>query len=344
MQESDFKLFNEYCKGYEYIPTVLPVQKRLIVIGDIHGDYKMAIKCFKIAKLIDNDLNWVGGDTTVIQMGDQLDNFRPCNVLTSEEQTTKYKIPEDIMVFNFFDDMHKKAKLHGGKVISLLGNHEILNVMGEFMYVLKSDLDKFKNIPGYTDFNTGDDARRSGFKQGNEYAKRLACSRISAIIIGSYLFVHAGVVPKFMKDVKLKSVDDLQSINLIMRKWLLGLVDNNKLIQILTLSPSSLFWDRILGSLPPNLDKNDPRCEKNLSMALKTLNVNGIIIAHCPQVFVNKTGINQTCDGGIWRVDVGTPYAFNTFDSEYQQTGNPASIRQVQVLEILNDKTINIIK
>lgn len=342
MEYSDTKFFNEYCKGYEYIPTVLPVQKRLIVIGDIHGDYQMAIKCFKIAKLIDDNLNWIGQDTTVIQMGDQLDNFRPCNVLT--ETSTKYKIPEDIMVFNFFEDMHQKAKVFGGRVISLLGNHEILNVMGEFMYVLKSDLSKFKNVPGYENFSSGEDARRSAFKQGNEYAKKMACGRISSIIIGSYLFVHAGVVPKFIKDVKLNNVSDLESINLIMRKWLLGLIDNNKLIQILTLSPSSMFWDRILGSLPPNLKMSDPRCEKNLSATLKILNINGIIIAHCPQMFINKMGINHTCDGNIWRVDVGTPYAFNNFDNDYLQSGKPSSLRQVQVLEILDDKIINVLK
>ena len=299
---------------------------------------------FKIAKLVDNDLNWIGNDTTVIQMGDQLDNFRPCNTMTSEEHVTNYKIPEDIMVLDFFNDMHKKAVKAGGKVISLLGNHEILNVMGEFMYVLKSDLDKFKNIPGYENHKTGEDARKTAFKQGNEYAKKLACSRISAIIIGSYLFVHAGVVPKFIKDIKLKDRNDLHAINIIMRKWLLGLIDNNKLIQILTTAPSSLFWDRILGSLPPNLDKNDPRCEKNLNQALKILNINGIIVAHCPQMFVNKTGINSTCDGGIWRVDVGTPYAFNTFDSDYLQSGKPSHLRKVQVLEILDDKITNILK
>ena len=44
MEDSDIRIFNEQCKGYEYIPTILPVQKRLIIIGDIHGDYKMAVQ------------------------------------------------------------------------------------------------------------------------------------------------------------------------------------------------------------------------------------------------------------------------------------------------------------
>ena len=46
---------------------------RIIAIGDIHGDYYIFIELLKLAKVIDNNLNWIGKDTYVIQLGDTLD-------------------------------------------------------------------------------------------------------------------------------------------------------------------------------------------------------------------------------------------------------------------------------
>ena len=71
------------CKKYEKIPHILPKRKRVIAIGDIHGDWELTLKCLKIAGVInkdctnEKDVKWTGGDTVVVQIGDQVDRCRP---------------------------------------------------------------------------------------------------------------------------------------------------------------------------------------------------------------------------------------------------------------------------
>ena len=75
MAANDEIEFNEICEGYEYIPSVLPAVERIIVIGDLHGDWNMTIESLKVAKVIDNNLQWIGGKTHVVQVGDQVDQI-----------------------------------------------------------------------------------------------------------------------------------------------------------------------------------------------------------------------------------------------------------------------------
>ena len=65
-------------------------QKKLVAIGDIHGDLSVA-KCLKLANVIDRNIpndtvdirkiNWSGGNTFVVQLGDQIDRVRPTNYI-----------------------------------------------------------------------------------------------------------------------------------------------------------------------------------------------------------------------------------------------------------------------
>ena len=45
-------------------------------VGDIHGDLQKALACLEMAGVLAEDeghIRWVGGDTTVVQLGDVLD-------------------------------------------------------------------------------------------------------------------------------------------------------------------------------------------------------------------------------------------------------------------------------
>ena len=47
-----------------------------VAVGDIHGDLAKAIALFKLAGVVEERerrLIWIGGDTTVVQLGDVLD-------------------------------------------------------------------------------------------------------------------------------------------------------------------------------------------------------------------------------------------------------------------------------
>jgi hypothetical protein len=49
-------------------PTYLPPVKRLIAIGDLHGDIEKTRAVFDLAGLTDKRGRWNGGDTTVVQV------------------------------------------------------------------------------------------------------------------------------------------------------------------------------------------------------------------------------------------------------------------------------------
>ena len=64
----------------------LPDGAKLVAIGDIHGDLSVCIKSLKLAGVIPlstpnyfeslkdiDDIEWIGGNTYVVQLGDQID-------------------------------------------------------------------------------------------------------------------------------------------------------------------------------------------------------------------------------------------------------------------------------
>jgi len=349
-QKFDKKKFLTECKKYVYIPITFPPQDRIIVIGDLHGSYDLTISALKIAKVIDNDKNWIGKNTFIVQCGDQIDSCRPDKYKCDHPEATINDKPDDIKILHFFTSLNKKAMKSGGRVISLLGNHELMNVLGNINYVSYENLkalSKKKNYKKHEKYQlqdisispekkyaydikidikeiesyitSGEDKRRELFEPGNKYGKFLACTRISVLVIGSFLFVHGGIIPDFTKKLNIKNKYDLYKLNYIIRKWLLGLIDNKMVARTLNKAKESMFWNRILGELPEKLNKNDPKCIEYLDPVLKIFKIKKMIIGHTPQYFHNNTGINSTCGERVWRVDVGYSHAFDGFDEEYNK-------------------------
>jgi Calcineurin-like phosphoesterase len=352
-ETKDRQIFEKYCKKHKYYPLVLPSKKQIIAIGDLHGDYDLTIRVLKLAKLIDDNNKWIGKDTYVVQVGDQLDSCRPyekkCDVPDSDNLSSFSETSaEDVRILELFTELDEQAQKDGGAVISLLGNHEIMNVMGNLNYVSYNDVQKFKDYKDPKNqslkFDTPKDARIHAFKPGNEYAELMACTRVPAIIIGSFIFVHAGFINKFLEKLNMNGRPDLYKISYILRKWLLGIIDKNNVINIISSARYSLFWDRILGSIPPDMNNDYPQCVDYLNKALDVFQVDKMIIGHTPQFFTHNMGINKTCDDKLWRVDFGGSFGFHKFDKEFKKNGNSINLRNAQVLKIINDKEIVILK
>ena len=339
--------FQNFC-GDDYIltPSILPKVPRIVVIGDIHGDFQLIVSIIKQAKVADyvqNQLIWTGGNTHVVQVGDQIDRCRPylrdgMVVNCDTPYATRNDEANDITVLKLFNELHKQAVQEGGAVICLLGNHETMNSEGILDYVSYAGIQEFSNyIDPYTGkkFKSGKKARRHAFAPGNQYGKLMGCSRIPAIIIGSNLFVHAGIINDFIKEHNIKGRNDLHRINTAVKLWLMGVLKSNDesyVNSIVQASDTSLFWTRVLGMLPPNLDKDDPSCAENISNVLHTFEVDRIIIGHTPQ-FIHSVGINSTCNKHVWRIDTASSSAFNNLGlSTYSNT-----FRKPQYLEIRND-------
>lgn len=391
--------FNKYCKDYTYTPFILPGVERIVVFGDIHGDYKLAVNLLlisKVAKIIeesDDDENsvssnendskikksklykmkWIGGKTHVVQVGDQVDRCRVYGNLTCDlPQTTLHDENSDIKIMELFTDLHEQAIKVGGAVISLLGNHEINNAMGILTYVSAKGLDGFKDYEDPNDknikFNSGYDARKHAFKPGNEYGMYMGCTRLPAVIIGSNLFAHAGIVDELIKQQKdnkdnkdefklnydskyfnknifyFKDRDDFENVNIVIKRWLMGIVKENKVTDIVSSKyhEKSMFWNRILGMLKTKLPYERESCKDNLDKVMKLFKVKNLIIGHTPQSMQDGLYINATCGNKVWRVDTASSAAFDRFDETYISSGNRLETRKFQYLVIENDTKYNI--
>jgi hypothetical protein len=332
--------FNSACKskGYQHkLPHIISgtKYKRIIVIGDLHGDVKKTLKALLVANVINRKSKWIGGKTAVVQIGDQLDGCRPTgeNDDCSEDGTKDYA---DIRVMDILDKFHKKAVKHGGAIFSLIGNHEVMQE-DDNRYISPNSYKYFNN---YVDPNTGKTisdgkkARKHAFQPGNEYAVRLACTRQTALIIGDFLFVHAGILPNLAKNLSIKQ------LNLVIRNYLLGkqgfsgdeeiegVGTVKDLINNYNISP---FWPRFFGQMKHSVSDKNYLCRTKLQPTLDYYEVNGMFVGHTPQ-FMYGRGINSTCSNKLWRVDVGMSSAFQKFSDKRKSRD-----RKVQVLQIKNN-------
>ena len=91
---------------------------KIVAIGDVHGDYDQYLAILKDNKLIDSKLNWVGGKTHLVQLGDIPDRG-----------------PDSLKVMRHMEKLQKQARRKRGFVHALLGNHEVMNVAGDLRYV-----------------------------------------------------------------------------------------------------------------------------------------------------------------------------------------------------------------
>ncbi len=106
----------------------------VVAIGDVHGDFDDFVAILRRTGLIDKQNHWTGGKTTFVQVGDLLDRG-----------------PKPREVMDLMMALEKEAVQAGGRVVSLLGNHEMMNIMGDLRYV---------TTVNYASFADGDSEKR----------------------------------------------------------------------------------------------------------------------------------------------------------------------------------------
>jgi hypothetical protein len=340
-QYSFKKLWKIKCSKYNQNldPDILPKVPRIIVIGDVHGDWNRTIKALKIAKLINDNDHWIGGNTVVVQVGDQIDRCRYNSIPCNTKSATVNDEGNDMKILKYFTNLHHQAKQYGGAVYSLLGNHELMNVQQNLTYVSYEGLNEFNNYITNKGniIKNGKDARLWAFKTGNDMSEYLACTRKVAIIIGSNLFVHAGILPNIAKKY------NVNSINKIMALYLWNVLKNtSKYKDIISPGSYSPLWNRVIGKLGLNSNNIDDIknlngksvCAKIMKPLRQIYNVGKIYVGHTPVI---SQGITNVCNKQIWLTDNAISQAFDIFFPSNTK-------RKIQVLEILNDgEIINIL-
>jgi Calcineurin-like phosphoesterase len=127
-------------------PAKTPADQReaVVAIGDVHGDFDDFVIILQRVGLINAQHHWTGGQTTFVQVGDLLDRG-----------------PKPREVMDLLISLEKEAPKAGGRVVSLLGNHEMMNIMGDLRYVT------VENYAAYADSNSAE-RQKSAYQ---EYVK-----------------------------------------------------------------------------------------------------------------------------------------------------------------------------
>ncbi len=227
---------------------------RIVAFGDVHGDIAALRSVMKKAGLIDDMDRWTGADTVVVQTGDLLDRG-----------------DDEIEIINLLEKLKIEAQKRGGEIYTLSGNHEIMNLKGDFRYVTEKGMSSFRDKLGIS--------REEAFRPGGIYSKILSNYPVIKIF-NRNVFVHGGL----SKDHVSYGVD---KINSEVRQWMLGKGAYPKNIE-------NVWWMRDYSR---NTDSDD--C-KRLEEVLNLLNADRMVVGHTVQEYANGF-----CGGRIIRIDTG---------------------------------------
>lgn len=150
--------------------------RKLIAVGDVHGQFEGLVRILRHAKLIDDQQHWCGGHNRLVQMGDILDRG-----------------PFSLKVDALLERLQLEALATGGEVIRLVGNHELELMMENYLI---------------TEF------QREQAMQIREHmlGQVLAGDLKAAYAYKGFLFTHAGVTRKLFRIFKLQ-LDDPSAAN-----------------------------------------------------------------------------------------------------------------------------------
>ena len=106
---------------------------RVVAVGDVHASYDNLVSVLTMAGLLDRSGHWAGGKGVFVQVGDILDRgveARP--------------------VLDLLMRLEKEARRAGGRVIVLLGNHDVMNILGDLSAVQPAEYEEWKepDTPG----------------------------------------------------------------------------------------------------------------------------------------------------------------------------------------------------
>lgn len=253
--------------------------QRVIAIGDLHGDFEATLKAFQLAGLINHNQDWMAKHVLVVQTGDQLDRGQ-----------------QELQILDKLEQWQTQASEQASKLVVLNGNHEIMNVMGDFRYVDPKAFQSFEKLtdldltrPEFSQIDLSARARLAAFLPGGPLAKKLA-KRPVIFQYQDLVFVHGGLAAKYALKI--------DAINQSTTDWLSGKAPNPPAELLAADGP---IWSREFSN--PDLSQA-PDC-KELNKSLNLIQAKHLIIAHT--VYQE---INAACQGQVWRIDVGMSKAY----------------------------------
>ena len=92
--------------------------RRVVVFADVHGAFDALTSILRAQGIVDGALRWAGGDTQLVSLGDLVDRGA-----------------DSRKVLDLLMRLEGEARAAGGAVHVVLGNHEVMNIVGDLHYV-----------------------------------------------------------------------------------------------------------------------------------------------------------------------------------------------------------------
>lgn len=226
----------------------------------------------------------------------------------------------ELKILYFLEKLKREAARSGGTIITMNGNHEIMNVEGDFRFVTQTALnefrvwadwfcignkmkslcqglekpkDPFEGIPFVfrgvkEEFFDGFRARIAALRPNGPISSRFLSQNLTVLVVGDSIFVHGGLLPQHV-------TYGLERINEEVRDWINGLTGR--------FSPAHCRGRNGVVWLRKFSDKLAKNCDcSTLEHVLSTIpGVKRMIMGHT----IQEVGINGVCDNRAIRIDVG---------------------------------------
>ena len=243
-------------------------------MGDLHADLSTALANLRLAGLIDAGGLWVGGTAILVQTGDLTDRG-----------------PDSKEVIELMQRLEREAPAAGGAVLALMGNHEAMNLLGDWRYVSSGD---------YADFG-GPEGRRAAFAANGPLGSWLR--GLDAVVqLGDTVFVHGGVGPEFAARGAAGLSADVRA----------ALAENP---EAPVLGPEGPLWLRSLV-----LDDEASACPQ-LQRALQRIAARRMVVGHTTQ----RSGrVLARCGGALLAIDTGISTHYGAHGAAVELRGGDA--------------------
>jgi hypothetical protein len=321
--------------------------KRIVAIGDIHGDFEALLNILYDSEVIDTTGKWIARDTFVVQTGDIFDKYRNMhleeNVILKDgslydisKNTSQYKpeygLPDDeLVLIGYLTDLHQQA-IYGdfgnSRIILCLGNHEHLNTKlnNNKKYMKQYMNNTVEQFYGGPEVNI----RERIFKPGKgDLAVRFACIYKICVVIGNFIFMHGGINRFNFNNIS--KIEDIEMLNNNLYDYFLI---GKPLPEEITDSEFGILWSRELSN---NQGISKLSCNK-FQYILDKIGEKSLVlvIGHTPQdanmsTFVSTydpivakkypytTRINSACGQRIYRIDTMMSRGFSSHITDYRE-------------------------
>lgn len=276
--------------------------KRVVAIGDIHGDKDALAAVLKMSGIIDDQERWIGGNTHLLQIGD-----------------IPARGPQTRIAFDMLMRLEGEASSAGGKLHALIGNHDAGVIYGDLRNTLPQEYDEFRtpeseakllkaldqeietrrregrlpanpadieavkklwlqeHPPGFVE-------HREAFSPSGHYGSWIRRHN-SMVRINDTLFVHGGISPKYILRTR-------SALNETVRR---ELADPGHLLPGVVTDPLGPLRYRAL------VEEAGPALEPHVSKVLRTWGVRRMVIGHT----VTQSAILPLFGSRVVDIDLG---------------------------------------